>query len=328
MPNQQLTLACSLTDRTSPIHTGEIRPAGIDLNFVPLSVEEIFWRMLKYREFDASEMSMSSYMMTRDTRDPPFIAIPVFPSRFFRHSCVFINSDADISEPSDLTGKRVGVPEYQMTSALWVRGILQDEYGVKPADLEWFHGGEEEPGREEKLALDLDDNISIDYIPEDRTLSGMLAEGALDAMVTARTPSTYGQSSVVRLFPNFSAVEKEYYEKTGHFPIMHTVVLRTDVYEENPWIAQELKKTFQQAKDVCLDRIGETTKLQNALPWLHSEVERTKEIMGENYWSYGIESNRATLETMTRYSYEQGLIDRQLDVDELFASNTFAEFKV
>lgn len=328
MAEYDLTIASSLNDRTAPLQTGEVEPAGLNLNFVSLTVEEIFWRMLTNAEFDASEMSMSSYMMTRDRDNPEFIAIPAFPSRFFRHSCIFVNDDAGIETPSDLKGKRVGVPEYQMTAALWVRGILNDEYGVAPTDMEWFHGGEEDPGREEKLKLNLHQDVFLSYIPSDRTLSGMVADGSLDALVTARTPSTFADDSVRRLFPNFREVERDYYEATEHFPIMHTVVLRTDVYEENPWIAQELNKAFHRAKELCLERIGDTTALQNALPWLHGEVERTREIMGSDYWPYGIEENRATLETMTRYSYEQGLTEERLDVDELFASNTYREFKV
>jgi 4,5-dihydroxyphthalate decarboxylase len=327
MSEYDLTLASSLNDRTTPLRTGEVEPEGIDLNFVSLTVEEIFWRMLTNAEFDASEMSMSSYLMIRDSDDPAFIAIPAFPSRFFRHSCVFVNADAGIEHPSDLEGKRVGVPEYQMTAALWVRGILQDEYGVDPTDMAWYHGGEEDPGREEKLALDLDD-ISLSYIPSERTLSGMIEDGSLDALVTARTPSTFDSDSVVRLFSDFQDVEQEYYERTGHFPIMHTVVIRTAVYEDDPWIAQELNKAFHRAKELCLERIGDTTALQYALPWLHGEVERTRDIMGENYWPYGVAANRDTLETMTRYSYEQGLTGERLDVDELFAPNTYRAFKV
>lgn len=328
MTKPDITLASSLTDRTAPLFNEEVSPKGVDLNFVPLSVEETFWRMLDNAEFDASEMSMSSYMMTRQKEEPPFIAIPAFPSRFFRHSCIFVDSEADIQEPADLKGKKVGVPEYQMTASLWVRGILADEYGVAPVDVEWYHGGEEDPGREEKLALDLPNDISLNYIPDDRTLSGMIGEGDLDALVTARTPSSFDGETVVRLFPNFRDVEQEYYQKTGHFPIMHTVVLRTDVYEENPWIAQELNKAFHKAKELCLERIGDTTALQNALPWLHGEVERTREIMGDDYWPYGVEANQDTLEAMTRYSYEQGLTDEKLDVGDLFAPNTYQEFKV
>lgn len=324
----QLTLACDLNDRTRDIANGTVRPAGIDLTFLPFQVEETFWRMLKHQEFDAAEMSMSSYLMARDRGHPELIAVPVFPSRFFRHSCVFINTNSGIEEPADLKGKKVGVPEYQMTASLWVRGALQHEYGVAPEEMDWYHGGEEEEGREEKLELDLPEGVAPSDIPPDRTLSDMLGAGDIDALVTARTPSSFETDSVERLFPNYREVEREYYRKTGHFPIMHTVVVREDVYEENPWVAQELYKIFEQAKDNCLDRIGDTAELQVTLPWLQSELEETRALMGYDYWTYGVEENRDTLETMTQYSHEQGLTDEKLEVDELFAPNTYDQFKV
>ena len=328
MARTSVALACDLNDRTRALADGTVSPTGIDLNFLPLQIEETFWRMLKHQEFDAAEMSMSSYMMTRDRGHPDLVAIPVFPSRFFRHSCVFVNSDAGIDEPADLRGKKVGVPEYQMTASLWVRGTLQHDYGVAPGDMQWFHGGEEESGREEKLELSLPDNVRLDPIPEDQTLSGMLATGDLDALVTARAPSSFETDSVERLFPDFREVERDYYARTGHFPIMHTVVLRGEVYEETPWVAQELYKAFTAAKDHCLDRIGDSGELQVALPWLHSELEATRDLMGEEYWPYGVEANRETLETMTQYSYEQGLTAEKLDVDDLFAPNTYDEYLV
>lgn len=328
MPTLTLSLACDLNDRTQAILNGQTRPKGINLNYIPLQIEEIFWRMLRHQEFDAAEMSMSSYMMTVDRNDPEFIAIPAFPSRFFRHSCIFINEDASIDEPEDLAGKRVGVPEYQMTASLWIRGMLHDEYGVAPSDVHWFHGGEEDEGREEKLSLNLPDRITLDAIPSTHTLSGMLEAGELDALITARTPSSFPQGPVSRLFSNFKEAERQYYQQTGHFPIMHTIVIRKEVYNENPWVAQELHKMFREAKSQCLDVIANTGELKSAVPWLVSEIEQTRDLMGENYWPYGIEKNRETLEVMTRYSYEQGLTSRQLNLKELFAPETFEEFKV
>jgi 4,5-dihydroxyphthalate decarboxylase len=323
-----LTLACDLNDRTRALADGTTNVDGISLNFLPHQIEETFWRMLKHQEFDAAEMSMSSYMMARDRGYPELIAIPVFPSRFFRHSCIFVNADADIDEPRDLIGKDAGVPEYQMTASLWIRGILEDEYGVAPTDMNWYHGGEEEGGREEKLELDLPDELQLDYIPDDRTLSGLLETGDLDALVTARAPSSFETDAVERLFPNFRDVERDYYERTGIFPIMHTVVLRRDRYEANPWIAQELYKAFTESKRRCLERIDDTGALKTALPWLHAELEETRDLMGWDYWPYGIEDNRNTLETMIRYSYDQGLINRKFDVNELFAPETFDQYKI
>jgi len=323
-----IALACDLNDRTRDLVTGAVRPTGIDLNFLPFEVEETFWRMLKHQEFDAAEMSMSSYMMARDQGAPELIAIPAFPSRFFRHSCVFVNADSGIDEPGDLKGKNVGVPEYQMTASLMVRGMLQDEYDVRPEDMIWYHGGEEEGGREEKLSIDLPDAVEIRGIEPDQTLSQMLADGDLDALVTARIPSSFHDGPVERLFPDFKQVEKEYYRTTGIFPIMHCVVLRQDVYDQKPWVAKELYKAFERSKQNFLERIGKTNELQVGLPWVIDELEETRELMGWDYWPYGVEANREVLETMTRYSDEQDLTQERLAVDELFAPNTYTEFKV
>lgn len=328
MPEESISVACSLSDRTQPLYNGRVDPEGFDLNFLPLEVEEVFWRMLKYQEFDVSEMSMSSYMMAKDRGHPQFTAIPVFPSRYFRHSCIFINTNSGIDRPEDLQGKTVGVPEYQMTAPLWIRGILQTEYGVEPGDMTWYQGGEEEAGREEKLDPDLSSDVTISAIPTHDTLSAMLERGDIDALFTARTPSSFSTSSVERLFPDYRNVERDYYERTGHFPIMHTVVLREDVYQENPWIAQELTKAFTEAKDVCIDRMNRTSALGTTLPWLHDELDNTRNLMGEDFWSYGFEANRDTLETMIEFSYDQGLIDTEFDAADLFAEETLETYRV
>lgn len=328
MPTKSLTLGCNLTDRTRALHDGTVRPKGIDLNFIPLEIEEIFWRMLRYQEFDVAEMSMSSYLMAKDTGDPAFVAIPVFPSRYFRHSCIFINTDAGIDEPADLRGKSVGVPEYQMTAPLWIRGILEHEYGVEPSDMTWFQGGIEETGREEKLDLDLPENVDISSIGADQTLSGMLERGDIDALFSPRTPSSMASPSVDRLFPNFREVERDYYRKTEHFPIMHTVVMREDVYDADPWIARELQKAFAAAKDACMAELRKTNALHTTLPWFHHEFESTRALMGEDFWPYGIQDNESTLERMVEFSSEQGLIDTRLTMDDLFAAETREAFKL
>ena len=326
--NERISLACSLSDRTQPLYDGRVEPAGIDLNFVPLEVEEVFWRMLRYKEFDASEMSMSSYMMAKDRGEPQFTAIPVFPSRYFRHSCIFVNTNSGIEDPEDLRGKTVGVPEYQMTAPLWIRGILRTEYGVAPEDMTWYRGGEEEEGREEKLDVNLGPDLSISSIPADETLSAMLERGAIDALFTARTPSSFSTSSVERLFTDYRSVERDYYKRTGHFPIMHTVVLRKDVYRENPWIAQELTKALTKAKDICMERIRRTSALSTTLPWVHDELDETQALMGDNFWPYGVEANRDTIETMIEFSYQQGLIDTEFDAADLFAEETLETYRV
>jgi 4,5-dihydroxyphthalate decarboxylase len=233
MEKIHLTLACWEYDRTRPLQEGKVKVEGVDLTYLPLHVEETFWRMLRYQDFDAAELSMNSYLMARDKGSPRFIAIPVFPSRFFRHSFIFINTDAGIREPKDLIGKRVGVPEYQITAAVWIRGLLQHEYDVLPSKMKWFTGGAEDPGREEKIRPDLPKEVEIQWIGRDRTLSAMLERGELDALICAHVPSPFVRRSpkVKRLFPNFRELEMDYYRRTKIFPIMHAIALREEVYE-------------------------------------------------------------------------------------------------
>src|SRR5262245_17943029 len=216
-----LTLACWDYDRTQALQCGLVQPEGIALNFLPLPVEETFFRMLRHREFDCAELSLSSYTMTLHRADQPFIAIPVFPSRFFRHSCIFVSARSGIREPHDLVGKRVGNPEYQMTAPVWIRGILSDEYGVEPRSVEYFTGGEEEPGRDEKVALDLPLDFKLRRIGPTQTLAQMIAAGELDALYTARAPSTFRTrpEAVRRLFEDYVAIERDYYRRTKIFPI-------------------------------------------------------------------------------------------------------------
>ncbi len=239
MPRLQLSLACWDYDRTRALADGSVRPEGIDLVYQNLFVEETFFRMLRNREFDAAEMSLSSYCVSLMREEPAFVAIPVFPSRFFRHSCIFVSAKSGIREPKDLAGKKTGVPEYQMTAPVWIRGILQDEYGVDPASCEYWTGGEEEPGRDEKLELELPAKFRLKSIGPKQTLAQMISDGELDAMHTARTPSTFAArpGTVRRLFEDYVEVEKAYYRKTKIFPIMHTVVVRRELYQANRWIA-------------------------------------------------------------------------------------------
>ena len=239
MSKLRLSLGCWNYDRTRALLEGRIQPDGIDLTYLNMPVEETFFRMLRHREFDVAEMSLSSYAVSLFKPDQPFIAIPVFPSRFFRHSCIYVNAAAGIREPKDLIGRRIGNPEYQMTAPVWIRGILQDEYGVPVDSVTYYQGGEEEPGRLEKLKLDLPQNIKVQQIGEKDTLAALLRDGGIDGFYTARMPSTYrtGGGKVKRLFENYMEVEQAYYRKTGIFPIMHTVAIRRSLYEQYPWIA-------------------------------------------------------------------------------------------
>lgn len=329
MSKLQLTLACGEYDRTSALALGDVVPEGIELNYLRLSPEEIFWRMLKHREFDVSEMSLSSYLMHR-SRSNDFIAIPIFPSRAFRHSCIFIHTGSGIKRPEDLAGKRVGVPEYQMTAALWQRALLQHEYGVHPSAMQWFQGGLEQPNREEKEPLNLPSDLAIQPIGSEQILSHMLETGEIDALFSPRIPSSFFRNSnaVARLFPNFKQVEQEYFRRTGIFPIMHVIVLRCDITEKYPWAGGSLYKAFCQAKDRLVAQIAQTAALRLSLPWMTAEVEEMQRLMGSDFWPYGIAANRKTLDAATHYSHEQGLTPRKLAIEELFLASTFDVFKV
>jgi 4,5-dihydroxyphthalate decarboxylase len=316
----RLSVACWNYDRVRAIADGRVSAEGIDLNLMTLPVEETFFRMLRHREFDAAEMSLSSYAVSLTRPDPAFIALPVFPSRFFRHSCIFVSTRSNIHSPADLAGARVGVPEFQMTAPVWIRGILQDDYGLDPAAPRYFTGGEEEPGREEKLALNLPPRFSVTPIGPTQTLSGMLAEGE---------STFYSRPDAVRrLFPDPDQVEREYYRRTRIFPIMHVIALRRDVYARDPWIARSLFKAFEAAKQLAYDELKVTASLATMLPWQTTAVEDAVREMGPDWWSYGLEANRATLDTFLRYHNEQGLSGARLTPEALFAAETLQSFKI
>ena len=333
MSKLRLSFACWNYDRTRALLDGSVQPDGIDLNYLCLPVEETFFRMARHREFDVAEMSFSSYCVSLNKPDRPFVALPVYPSRFFRHSCIYVNASSGIREPKDLIGKRIASPEYQMTAPVWIRGILQDHYGVPVtnADSEPYRfGGEEEPGRIEKLKLDLPPNIKLQAIGPTQTLSQMLADGDIDALYTARAPSSFtrGDGRVRRLFENYAEIERAYWRDTGIFPIMHVIVMRREVYEANRWIAQSLTKAFYAAQQMAYDDLAETAALKSMLPWLVAHVEEARREMGADWWPYGLEPNRKALETFTRYHFEQGLSKRQLGLDELFAPESLEAFKI
>jgi 4,5-dihydroxyphthalate decarboxylase len=329
MGNIHLTLACEDYDRTRPLKDGRIKPEGIELNYLVLSVEEIFWRMMKYEEFDASELSMGAFLTAAAQGRRPFIAIPVFPSRTFRHRCIFINTTSGIERPEDLRGKRMGVPEYSMTAAVWLRGLFQHEYGVPPEEIDWVQAGEEHPGRKDRVDFEMPAGVRMVSRP-DTTLNAMIESGEIDAMMSPRMPTCFlkGSPRVRRLFPNYKQAEMEYFRKTGLFPIMHVMVIRRAIYDAHPWMAQSLYKGFCAAKDLCMKELYDTNVLRVSLPWTSAEYEETRALMTADYWPYGIAPNRANLETLHSYLYEQGLIKQRLNLDELFAHETVEAFKI
>ena len=328
MAKLRLTFGCWNYDRTRALLDGTVVPDGIDLTYLAMPVEETFFRMLRHREFDAAEMSLSSYTVSSFREPAPFVAIPAFPSRYFRHSCIFVSAKSGIHEPRDLIGKRVGCPEYQMTAPVWIRGILADHHGVPVDAVTYMTGGEEEPGRAEKIALDLPPNIRIERIGPTQTLSQMLRAGEIDALYTARAPSTFDGKTVLRLFPDYEPVERKYFRDTGIFPIMHTVAIRRDVYERDRWVAQSLFKALKEAQRLTYRDLAETAALKAMLPWLPAHVDAVRAEMGDDWWPYGLEPNRKTLATFLRYHFEQGLSKRLREPEELFAPETLEAFKI
>jgi 4,5-dihydroxyphthalate decarboxylase len=321
MANLRLTLACGPYDRTQALRDGTITPEGIELNYINLQPAEIFWRMLQYQEFDVSEMSLSNYTSLVSGGNAPFLAIPVFPSRVFRHGYFFINTKKGIEKPADLAGKRGGVPEYSMTAAVYMRGLLQHEYGVKPNQVEWVQG------RADRLGRALPSNIKLTQAPAGTELGDLLDKGEIDFLMTANNPLSFrrGSPNVRRLFPNYMELEKDYYRRTKIYPIMHTVVIRRAIYDRDPWAALSLYKAFVRAKEYSFRLLVETGSPKASFAWLQPMIEEEQAIIGKDWYPYGIEANRPTIEALLQYTMEHGLSDRRLAVEELFAPSTLRD---
>ncbi|MEK7783602.1 MAG: ABC transporter substrate-binding protein [Candidatus Binatota bacterium] len=315
---RQITFACGDYDRTQPLIDGTVRPEGLELNWLTLPHHEIWTRMLNYYEFDASELSLSSYLIAR-TLGKPLIAIPVFPARAFRHSCIFINAQSGIREPRDLMGKRVGLAEFQQTATVWVRGILQHEYGVALEKVQWFTWT-----KQSRMEIEMPRHYSIQQIPPGKSADKMLAGGELDAVICANLFPSFvnGAPNVRRLFEDYKEVEAAYYNKTGIFPIMHTVAIREELWKKSPWIATSLFKAFQKAKELAYQRVNDLSPYKLSMVWFREPVREQREIFGDDPWPYGLAKNRHVVETLMGYLYEQGLAKTKLKVDDLFAENT------
>jgi 4,5-dihydroxyphthalate decarboxylase len=318
-----LTLACNIYDRSQPILDGAIGIEGCDLTFVPLPPEEAHLRAFTGADFDVTELSMGSHLIATAEGGSPYVGLPAFISRSFRHSCIFIRKDRGIQGGADLRGKVVGVPEYQMTAAIWMRGIFSEEFGVPADQIAWRTGGMNAPGRKERMALNLPPSFDVNPIGNDSSLSDALADGRLDAVITARTPACYerGDPNIGRLFENYRQVEEDYFARTGIFPIMHGIGVRRNLVEAHPWLPRSVYKAFLEAKMMALARFRETGSLAVSHPWISDERDRLVRLMGSDFWPYGIEPNRVSLEAMVRYAREQGLISRQVSIDELLYTN-------
>ena len=325
-----LTLACGDYDRTRALKDGRVGVEGCALTYLAMEPEEVFHRAFKHQEFDVSELSFSSYLRTVDSGDAPYVAIPAFVSRLFRHSAIYIRTDRGIDAPADLKGRLIGLPEYQITAVVWLRGIMQDEYGVKPTDIRWRQGGVEEYGRKERTPLKPIPGLELESVPPGKTLSAMLESGELDALYSARAPSCFlrGAPNVARLFPDFREVEKAYYRKTKIFPPMHLIGIKRDLVERHPWLPASLFKAFLQAKTIALREVNEIDALRVTLPWLVAEAQQTAALMGEDFWRYGVRENANEIETLTRYAYEQGLTSRKLQAEDLFPASVIESSKI
>jgi 4,5-dihydroxyphthalate decarboxylase len=311
-------------DRTKLLQTGEVSPPGIDLTYVVVGVRDLFRRQAQFAEFETSEMSVSTMMMMISRGVDRFVGIPVFPSRHFRHRQVYINTRAGIDRPEDLTGKKVGVPEYQMTAALWIRAFLQHDYGVLPEGIEWYYGGLNSAGYAERMRHETPPGLRLEPIPPDRTLNELLETGELDAITASQPPLHFreGSPNVRRLFEDYRMVERDYFGRTGFYPIMHMVAVRRDVYEANRWVPVSLLEGFAESRRRAYEQMHDPDTPPVTHPWWHDEIADLDRLFGGDLQRYGFENNRAILEAMTQYSYEQGLSTRKLDPEELFAPET------
>lgn len=330
MNKLKLSLAVCDYDRTKALLDGRVGVEGCEINPVVIEPEEAFHRAFRDQDFDITEISLSSHTMTTARGDNPYVGIPAFVSRVFRHSGIYIRTDRGITTPKDLIGRTIGIPEYQITANVWIRGLLQEEFGVTPESIDWRRGGTEQPGRKERAPIVLPENIRIQQIPDDRSLSQMLELGELDAVFSARAPSclSRGAPNVGRLFPDFRSVEQDYYRRTGLFPIMHMIGIRRSLVEEHPWLPVSVYKAFLKAKDICTQQIGDIGQLWSHLPWAVAEHEATVRLMGQDYWPYGVAENWKALDTLARYSHEQHLSARRVAVEELFAPSTLELSKI
>lgn len=324
MSKLQLSIATWDYDRVRPLIDGRVTVEGCDLNYLPMSVEECFQRAYLHGEFDVTELGFSPFLIAKSRGLTDYEAIPVFLSRMFRHSAIYIRTDRGITRPEDLRGRRIGVPEYQMSAALWARGMILDDHSVRPDEMTWVQGGLEVPGRREKFPLNLPAGFPLEFAPEGKSLSQMLVEGELDAIFSARAPSCLadGHPNVGRLYPDYKTAEAEYYRRTGVFPIMHAVGIRRELVERHPWLPVSLYKAFSRARDIAEQDLREVAALKTMLPWLAADLDHTEAVMGRNFWPYGIGPNRKALDLMLRYSYEQGMSVRHMSIEEVFLPST------
>jgi 4,5-dihydroxyphthalate decarboxylase len=334
MSKVSITIATWDYDRVRPIMDGRVKVEGCDVNFIKVGPEECFHRAWNFQDFDVTEIGLSGYVIGTSRGQglggvSPYVAIPVFLSRSFRCSGIYVRTDRGIEKPEDLKGKKIGIPEYQITAAVWSRGFLSDEYGVKAEDIHWMQGGMDDPGRKDKWPNNLPKDFPLEHLKDGQTINAMLLSGELDGFIGPRTPKSYrdGKTPIRRLFENFEEVEKAYYRKTKIFPIMHPLGIRRELYEKHPWIALNLYLAFSEAKRISQAEMFETAALKIGHPWIVSSAQAAQDVLGPDIFPYGVEASRPTLEAAIRYSMEQYTAVRPITIEEMFPENTLVDPK-
>jgi 4,5-dihydroxyphthalate decarboxylase len=326
-----LSIAVGDYDRTRPLADGSVAIDGVQARFLLLSPEEMFFRAFRHADFDVCELSLSSFAVRTARADNPYIGIPVFPSRAFRHTSIVVRRDRGIDSPQDLKGRRIGTPEYQLSACVWARGILQDDYGVRPEDIVWVRGGMEDPGRIEKITLNLPPGVRLEAAAPERTLSGMLADGELDGIIGPRLPSCFGNeaANVGWLFKDTVQAASQYFQRTGIFPIMHVIGVRRTLAEQHPWLPATLFKAFGAAKTQALKHLADTSAAKVTLPFVEEQIVAARHLLGEDFWSYGLTAgNRKVLDTFLGYHHAQGLSARRVAPEELFHPGALELYKI
>jgi 4,5-dihydroxyphthalate decarboxylase len=329
MSQLQISIAMGDYDRNRALFDGRVQIDGCDPVYMLLSPEEMFFRAMRSRDFDITELSFSSYLVKHAQGDCPYIAVPVFLSRAFRHTSIYVRKDR-IRQPQDLKGKRVGIPEYQLTAIVWARSILQDDYGIRPEDVTWVRGGIDTPGRPEKIKLNLPAGVHVEAAPEGTTISQLLDAGEIDGFIAPRPPSGAALQNphVGWLFDDPTAVAKDYYRRTGIFPIMHVVGIRKEIAAAHPWLPGAVFKAFNASKAAALELLADTSATKVTLPFVEEQLKAAKDLLGEDFWSYGVQANRNTLQAFLKHHHAQGLSSRLVDVDELFHPSTYETYSI
>lgn len=330
MTDLRLSIAIGDYDRNRPLIDGAVLIDGVDPVFMKLAPEEIFFRAFRYSEFDVCELSFSSFTVKTAQGSNPYVGVPAFLSRAFRHTSIYIRNDRGIKSPQDLRGKRIGCPEYQLTACVWARALLEEDFGVDPSDVIWVRGGIEEPGRAEKISIDLPVDIRLESAPADKSLNALLAEGLIDGFIGPRSPSCFdrGHPNVERLFANPIEAASAYYKRTGIFPIMHVLGVRRSIVEAQPWLPAALLKAFNQSKSAAMVKLADTSATKITLPFIEEQLQAAEKLLGTDFWSYGVAPNLHVLNNFLSHHHRQGLSSRLVSVEELFHPSTLESHKI